>query len=256
MKNKAHRKQEENRISGSDRPYIGRTIRVFISYSTKDKLLAGKIKDLLEVYGLEVFLAHEDIRPSADWQDVILRNLESTDIFIPIYTLSFKESAWADQESGYALAKGKKIIPLAINGFLPYGFLGVIQALNCNIEESNNSIAPLVDKIIKEIKENTEFKEGYKDGVVRGFVNSRCFADSRKLSREILEFDILTAGQINEVMKAALINSQIISSYEVPENIKKLTKKFESLIDLGLLSKIKEKYYPEKKILTTNDIPF
>ena len=37
------------------------TIRVFLSYSHKDKELAGEIKKRLEEHGLEAFLAHEDI---------------------------------------------------------------------------------------------------------------------------------------------------------------------------------------------------
>jgi hypothetical protein len=36
-------------------------IEIFISYSNKDKVLAGEIKTQLEVMGFNVFLAHEDI---------------------------------------------------------------------------------------------------------------------------------------------------------------------------------------------------
>jgi len=75
-----------------DKEYIGKTIRVFLSYSTEDKGLAGFIKDSLEWYGLEVFIAHEDIEPSDEWQEAIIQNLESTDVFVPIITESFSLS--------------------------------------------------------------------------------------------------------------------------------------------------------------------
>ena len=86
--------------------YVGRTVRAFISYATADKGLARQIKDGLEKYGLETFLAHEDIQPAEEWQQVILDNLESTDVFIPIITGNFPESKWTDQESGIALTHG------------------------------------------------------------------------------------------------------------------------------------------------------
>src|SRR3989344_2611626 len=99
-----------------------RTIRVFISYSTKDKHLAGNIKMGLERFGADVFLAHEDINPSSEWQDIILENLDSTDIFMPIITKNFPDSYWTDQESGIALAKGKLIVPISVDSNNPYGF--------------------------------------------------------------------------------------------------------------------------------------
>ena len=52
--------EEEKKEISVDEYELG-TIHVFISYSSKDKVLAGKIKRTLEGYGLSVFLAHDDI---------------------------------------------------------------------------------------------------------------------------------------------------------------------------------------------------
>jgi adenine-specific DNA methylase len=38
-----------------------RSKEVFISYQTADKVVAGKIKEILSDYGMDSFLAHEDI---------------------------------------------------------------------------------------------------------------------------------------------------------------------------------------------------
>ena len=76
--------------------YVGRTVRVFVSYATANKILAGNLKVALEEFGLEVFLAHEDINPSAEWPGAILQNLKSTDIFMPLITENFKTSLWTD----------------------------------------------------------------------------------------------------------------------------------------------------------------
>ncbi|MDI6778481.1 MAG: hypothetical protein QMD77_04835 [Patescibacteria group bacterium] len=62
-------KNENNEFRDVSSEYIGRTSRVFVSYSTKDKSIAGKIKEQLEIFGLEVFLAHEDINvPLGEWE--------------------------------------------------------------------------------------------------------------------------------------------------------------------------------------------
>lgn len=108
-------------------------VKAFVSYSTSDKELAGKIKKALENYGLEVFLAHEDISPSREWRKEILQNIESSDIFIPVLTENFKESTWTDQESGMAIFTKSTIIPLNVDKN-PHGFLKDYQAFSLDRE--------------------------------------------------------------------------------------------------------------------------
>ena len=86
-------------------------IRVFLSYSSHDKELAGQVKKELESRGLEAFLAHEDIEPTQEWEGVILENLKACDVFIPLLSENFKESEWTDQETGVAVSEEKLIIP-------------------------------------------------------------------------------------------------------------------------------------------------
>ncbi|MFH2037311.1 MAG: toll/interleukin-1 receptor domain-containing protein [Candidatus Zixiibacteriota bacterium] len=100
--------------------------KIFLSYNTKDKVLAGNIKTELVKLGYDVFLAHEDINPSDEWLDKILIELKERNIFIPIITPNFQTSKWTDQESGQAMAYGKLIIPL-LTKKSPHGFLSRIQ---------------------------------------------------------------------------------------------------------------------------------
>lgn len=76
--------------------------RVFLSYSHKDRVIAGSIKTTLGSEALEVFMAHEDIQPSLEWQEEIFRQLKLCDIFIPLFSNNFRKSNWTDQESGLA----------------------------------------------------------------------------------------------------------------------------------------------------------
>jgi hypothetical protein len=56
-----------NEVSIIRQIFIASKFRIFVSYSKKDRKLAGEIKKCLEEYKLDVFLAHEDITASAEW---------------------------------------------------------------------------------------------------------------------------------------------------------------------------------------------
>ena len=46
--------------------------KIFISYSVKDKEIAGKVKDILSRFNISAFLAHQDIEVSEEWEKRIL----------------------------------------------------------------------------------------------------------------------------------------------------------------------------------------
>jgi len=223
---------------GEPPTYIGRTVRVFLSYSTKDKEIAGEIKTKLEELGLEVFLAHEDISPSSDWQKVILEELNSTDIFIPIITENFKYSDWTDQESGIALIEEKLIIPISVNKKVPYGFLGKLQALNFNPKEPLSA-----DKIIEAInKVKPELTNSLLDSLIKSFAMSYCFDDAGLKSSFLAKFDDIKKEQINEIFRNVLQNRQIRESQSAQASINKLFSEYQGLLDKNLLEKVKGEY--------------
>ncbi|MGD0074481.1 MAG: toll/interleukin-1 receptor domain-containing protein [Candidatus Binataceae bacterium] len=101
----------------------------FLSYQTEDKAVAGRIKDLLSGMDIPSFLAHEDIDVSDEWPAKILKEIGKADLFVAILSKNYYESCWCSQESGIAAFRKKMIVlPLSIDGSLPKGFLGNIQA--------------------------------------------------------------------------------------------------------------------------------
>lgn len=87
---------------------------VFVSYAIEDKQLARKFKTFLEKEGLTVFLAHEDIEPTAKWRDRIISDLKTSSVFIALRTKSYSKKQYTEQECGFALALDKKILSLCI----------------------------------------------------------------------------------------------------------------------------------------------
>ena len=124
---------------------------IFFSYSTKDKTIIARLKDSLEQYGFEVFVAHDKgaIEPAVEWQNDIIDNIKKCDIFIPFITKNFKESEWADQETGMAIINEKFILPLGVDSY-PYGFIGKIQSLKVNKKKLTSKISSEFETYLKD----------------------------------------------------------------------------------------------------------
>lgn len=122
--------------------------RLFISHISKDKLKATRLKQALAKFDIAGFVAHEDIHPTLPWQDEIERGLQAMDALIAVHTPGFKDSIWTQQEVGYALGRGVKLISLKI-GEDPTGFIGKHQAL-ARRSRTAEQIAEEVDKLLSD----------------------------------------------------------------------------------------------------------
>lgn len=118
--------------------------RLFISHVAAEKEKAGRLRECLKQHDISGFVAHEDILPTAEWQIEIERALLVMDAFIAIHTPGFSKSVWTQQEVGFAVARGVKIISLKM-GEDPTGFISKHQALP--------RLTKKAEQIAKEIKE-------------------------------------------------------------------------------------------------------
>lgn len=111
--------------------------RLFLSHLSSFKKQTAILQRALEAFGISAFVAHEDIEPSLEWQREIEGALHTMDALCPLLMPGFKESAWCDQEVGFAVARQLPVIPVR-KGLDPYGFIGKyqgIQALGKTIGE-------------------------------------------------------------------------------------------------------------------------
>jgi hypothetical protein len=129
-------------------------LKLFISHISTNKVEAMRLKDCLVPYHIKGFVAHEDINPTLSWQTEIERALKVMDAFVAIHTDGFSKSVWTQQEIGFAVGRGVKIISLRM-GEDPTGFISKNQALprkNRNAEE----IALAVNNLLLDDENTTE----------------------------------------------------------------------------------------------------
>lgn len=114
-------------------------LRLFISHLAIHKGMTNEVKQALEPYGISGFVAHNDIKPTKDWQEEIKRALSTMDAMLTIHTKGFSQSPWTQQEVGWACAQNVQILSLKIDED-PKGFIGNYQAILAG-QKSNVDLA-------------------------------------------------------------------------------------------------------------------
>lgn len=213
-------------------------MEIFISYSHLDKNLAGVVKSNLESTTLlEAFLAHEDIQPSNEWLDEILKQLEICHVFIPLLTENFNKSVWTDQEAGIAIAGKRLIIPFKFS-VDPRGFMSRYQAIDIHNERDITHACYRVGQIIAK---NPVVGDLLKDRAIKKFGKSESFDEATDETSHLLRYeDLYTPEQIATIIKNTIKNNQIHLSRRVKPNLRRLIDKYKDRIDSTLYDSFEE----------------
>lgn len=142
--------------------------KVFISHVTKNKSSASNLKMMLEPYGISAFVAHEDIKPSKEWEVEIERALFSMNALCAILTPESIKSSWCDQEVGYAFGRGVLCIPID-KGQLPYGMFGKIQA----IKSEGKNAQQIAESVFNAIVDNDKSRADYTHTLMNLILNNK-----------------------------------------------------------------------------------
>jgi hypothetical protein len=189
-------------------------VRVFLSYSNKDKGIAGNLKRCLEYYGVSAFLAHEDIEGGEEWAREILSALDSSQVLIVILTIGAKMSSYVSQEIGYAIARDTVILPFKV-GINPFGFAARIQALkpiltyNIQTQEKVIDFESSAEKIARKISQIDPLSASFRKGLVTSFATSGSYKETQCKLKFLRYYDDLTDEEKVTILKAGLDNDQI-----------------------------------------------
>jgi hypothetical protein len=122
-------------------------LEVFISYSSKDKSIAAKVSTAIRLAGGEAFLAHETIKVSTEWRTEILKQLRTCPVIFCLITKNFLDSEWTQQEAGFAMARGMRVVSLIFNGIRPPGFIEAFQGIHVTFDNLERVVKDLAESI-------------------------------------------------------------------------------------------------------------
>lgn len=100
---------------------------VFISHAASDEALLQPAVDTLRKLGITVFSCGDSIPAGTRWYDEILMALHACDRFVSVLTKASRASTWCAFEAGAAVATGKPIQLVSVDGLPPPSFLSHVQ---------------------------------------------------------------------------------------------------------------------------------
>lgn len=151
--------------------------------------MVGQIATALEYWPFACFVAHEEIEPSLGWQEVIESALGTCDALIAFYTPDFRESAWCDQEVGWALGRGLIMIPVHLSAN-PHGFAGAIQAVPASLDDAAGDVAARIASALTTavFRQTRPGSSSLIDPLADAIVGQFCASPSTALAQRRFEF--------------------------------------------------------------------
>ena len=196
-------------------------LRLFISHISAEKAGVSKLKAELSRWGVDSFVAHEDIEPNKLWQTEIELALNSMHALAALLTPGFHESKWTDQEVGFALGKGTMVIAIRL-GLDPYGFIGKQQGLPGNFDAHEPLASGIVDLLLK----NKTTADIMMEGLISTFESAISFNAPIAISKKLEGMKYISADHLRRLEAACEENSIVKESWYVPERIQKIVQRF------------------------------
>jgi hypothetical protein len=179
-------------------------VRAFISYAHADRVFAGQTQTVLGEVGISAFLAHQDLEVSDEWRDCLLRELAQCQLFVPLLSKHFLSSTWAQQESGYIVARLQEVVvaPLSLDGTRSGGFLSHLQSPNVKSDGITKSL--LVEPLV------ARFPRAILPSLIAQAVKAGSFKHAEQLIAPLVrDFPLFSVEEAQSFADGAIRNGQI-----------------------------------------------
>lgn len=151
---------------------------VFISHSSKDKIIADAICAGLEARGIRCWIAPRDVLPGQEWTQAIVDAITASKIFLLVFTENSNQSHQAIKEVDCAVNDGITILPFRLEDITPSGSMKYylsslhwLDAITPPLEEHIEELADFISRIIE------------KPSLSSGNSNKKVKQDNKKLRK-------------------------------------------------------------------------
>ena len=216
-------------------------IRLFVSHRDGHKKKAKELAEALEGYGISAFLAHDTIEAMTTWQNEILNGLKTMEIMLVFATDDLHDSAWTNQEIGFALGRGVPILSLKLENTDPKGFIGSKQALRGSLQDPAAS-APQIYGLVAEKLDN---KDRLQSALIAAFISSPGFKETEKrFDRLNKVIHSISKEETQRIIDGFKENNQLHNAFYLNNEYKRLINFLNRTAD--------QEYFIEGKIISRN----
>ena len=187
-----------------DSPFQGDQVRVFFSHLAAKRDMVGAVSRSLSIFGVQAFVAHDDIQPSKEWQGVIEAALASCDAMVVFLHGGFDTSRWCDQEVGWAMGRNRPVVPLAFD-LNPYGFMGKYQARTC----AGQTPPAIADAIMEWLVTMPSLHGRLATSLSQAFAGSRSYDSTRRIAAMLSKMQTFSDDDLDRITEAATKNGQV-----------------------------------------------
>lgn len=222
-------------------------LKIFISYSSRDYKKASIIHTMFKDVDIDCFLAQNDIKAGNSWNPEIFKKLMESNFFILMLSENFVNSSWCNQEASIAFLQHKlndaPLIPIRLDDTTPYGIFYDVHGIRYDDFDSIKEFIDLVGvkhasfDAALERHEELESKEIEK--IIDDLRQSNNFKTSNELFKRLNNKNV-TPKQIDEITEIALLNNQVLESFEGSKFLPKYFHKFEGQLNEKNVEKYKK----------------
>jgi hypothetical protein len=187
-------------------------LRLFVSHSGQPRETFEQLRAEFEYLHANFFLAPVQIPGGEVWRPVLLRALRSMDVLISVHSNGFSQSAWANQEIGFALARDVPIEPIQ-NGELPTGFLAQIQGHFWQVGQERQ----LVQSIFTSLNQRESLWPKLGEGPANALKASHSYAESDRIVAVLLNCRRFSDRALRAINLACSFNDQVYESGAVAQ---------------------------------------
>ncbi len=211
-------------------------IDVFLSHADAERFIAGKIKEGLASYSINVFVAHDDIEGGDEWMSMLTDAIHECDIFLILLSEKFHKANFTDHEVGIAYCLKRPMIPVAIDKTVPYGFMSKYQAFKAREGLSEYTIRQLADKIYLKVA-----GPNIVDYVIDMFARVGSFDKANKMIYLLDDYsDSFSPENVHTLVTAFLANRQIRAAFTAGDKIRGYLKQYSRHLTLEEKSNLSE----------------
>lgn len=202
-------------------PWRGERVRLFISHLSSEKVYVSEIARELRPFGIQAFVAHEDIEPGREWQQVILNSLRTCDALVAMLHNDFHQSNWTDQEVGFVLGRGRPVFSVRLGGS-PYGFFGSIQAINGNGKSAEQVASDIYDVLRADARVGPPLQEG----LITALAEAGSYMQAGPIAKRLENGPMPTEAQFIRLLEIREQNANVAKCWAAEGLFNKLTTEY------------------------------